>query len=556
MAGHEYDFVIIGSGAGSVCAALYMQKAGRSALIIEKETYFGGSTALSGGVIWVPNNPVQKEAGVADSREAARAYLDACAGPVSKGSSEARREAFLSDGPEAIAFLRDHGMKLVQAEGYSDYHETEYHGGCARGRAMVPAIFNLNELGEKASLIDTRDVVPPVMTHEVGHVTLYGRTWKSRLVLARLATRLARNWLGQKLVGTGRSLQGRLLQIATRHGLEIWMNSPATGLLTENGAVTGVKVRRDGEEVEVRARLGVLINAGGFSHSQEMRDAYMQQPSQAEWTISNDGDTGEVLKMAMELGADVENLDLCWWVPGPMDPDVRRSVFVFEFARPHAILVDQRGERFTNEATSYVQIGLNIREHNRHAPTVPCWMVFDRRHRERYVLGQAMPGKTPKHWLDSGYLKKADTIEELAALCDLPADRLKATVERFNGFAREGVDHDFRRGVGAYPRYLGDPTSKPNPSLGTIEKAPFYGLQIWPRDVGTCGGLVTDERARVLDTQGRPIPGLYATGNSTSSVHGPSYPGAGASIGASLTFGYAAARHAARSNAETGRDRG
>jgi 3-oxosteroid 1-dehydrogenase len=173
---------------------------------------------------------------------------------------------------------------------------------------------------------------------------------------------------------------------------------------------------------------------------------------------------------------------------------------------------------------------------------------MESRHRDRYSFGQAFPKKTPQNWLDSGFMKKAGSIAELAAMCGLPADELAATIDRFNGFARDGVDHDFHRGVGAYARYLGDPTCKPNASLGTIEQPPFYAVELYPRDVGTCGGLVTDEFARVLDTGGKPIPGLYACGNSTSSVCGPSYPGAGASIGASLTFGYIAAKHAARSN--------
>jgi 3-oxosteroid 1-dehydrogenase len=254
------------------------------------------------------------------------------------------------------------------------------------------------------------------------------------------------------------------------------------------------------------------------------------------------------MRMAMELGADVEGMDLCWWVPGVMDPEGGTSVFVFEHARPHAIIVDQHAQRFTNEATSYVQIGLNIYRHNAMAPAIPSWIIMDSRHRKRYSFGQALPGRTPKNWLDSGFLKMAHTIEDLAAVCQLPADQLAMTIERFNRFAREGVDHDFNRGVGAYARYLGDPTCKPNASLGTLEEPPFYAVKLYPRDVGTCGGLVTDEFARVLDVEGKAIPGLYATGNSTSSVHGPSYPGAGASIGASLAFGFIAAKQAARSN--------
>jgi 3-oxosteroid 1-dehydrogenase len=545
-----FDFVIIGSGAASVCAALVMKDAGKSALIIEKEHLFGGSTALSGGVIWIPNNPVQQAAGVKDSVEDARAYLDACAGPESKGSSRARRDAYLAKGPAAIAFLQDHGLKLLHAHNYACYHEGDYPGGCAGGRAIVPEIFDLNALGEHAGEIDYSPEFPPMTMGETSWLTLFGRGWKSKRIALQVGLRMMQNKLiGRKLVGLGRSLQGRLLQIALRNKIAYWLGTPVVDLVTQDGAVTGVIARRGGRDLTVKARLGVLINSGGFSHDKAMREAFTRQPAELEWSVSNPGDTGEVLKIAMALGADTENMDLLWWVPGTLPPEGGTNVHVFEHARPHAIVVDQSGQRFTNEATSYVQIGLNFYERNKTVPCIPSWIIIDSRHRERYLFISAAPRKTPQSWIDSGFMKKADTIEDLARQCDLPPEQLSATIERFNGFAREGADHDFHRGRSAYARFLGDPTHKPNASLGTIEKPPFYAVQLWPRDVGTCGGLVTDEHARVLAVGGKVIPGLYATGNATSSVCGPSYPGAGASIGASLTFGFIAANHAARSNA-------
>jgi 3-oxosteroid 1-dehydrogenase len=549
MTTEEYDFVIAGSGAASVCAALVMKGAGKSALIIEKQKTFGGSTALSGGVIWIPNNPVQQSTGVKDTPEDARAYLDACAGQESKGSSRARREAFLRAGPEAIAFLQENDLALLHAKNYSCYHETDYPGGCAGGRAIVPQIFDLNELGAHAGEIDYSPEFPPMTMGETSWVTLYGSNWKSKRIVARVGLRMMQNRLfGTRLVGLGRALQGRLLEIALRNGIAYWLNSPVIDLVKEGRAVAGVKARHDGHEVTVKARAGVLINSGGFSRNREMREAYTRKPGQVEWSVSNAGDTGEMLNVAMALGADVENMDLLWWVPGTMPLEGGTNVHVFEHARPHAILVDQSGRRFTNEATSYVQIGLNYYERNKTVPCIPSWIIIDSRHRERYCFASALPKRTPQHWLDSGFMKKSDTIEDLAHQCELPTDQLKATIARFNGFAREGVDYDFNRGRSAYARFLGDPMHKPNPSLGTIEKPPFYAVQLWPRDVGTCGGLVTDEFARVLDKNGNVIPGLYATGNATSSVFGASYPGAGASIGASLTFGFIAANDAAQSN--------
>lgn len=545
----DYDFIIIGSGAGSVVASLVIKDAGKTALIVEKEATFGGSTALSGGVMWVPGNSPGREAGVRDRRELASDYLDACAGPLTKGSSRARRDAFLDQAPEAIDYLRARGMKLVHAEGYADYHEGEYPGGLPRGRAIVPAIFDVNALGDAASMLGWSPAAMPVMTHEAGKLTLFGRTLASKKTVATVGLRMMRNrLLGKRLVGIGLSLQGRLLQIALQNDLPIWLDAPVTDLLVEDGGVTGVKVRRGGRETVVRARSGVLINAGGFARNADMRARYLRQPSDPQWTVSNAGDTGEMQQAAMALGADVENMDLCWWVPGTMPPDGGPNVSVFEHARPHAILVDRQGRRFTNEATSYVRQGLDFYARQQSAPAIPAWIILDARHRKRYMFGQAMPGQTPQRWFDSGYMKQAGTIGELAEQCRIPADSLRTEVERFNGFAHAGRDEDFRRGEGAYARYLGDPTHKPNPSLGTIEQAPFYAVAYYPCDVGTCGGLVTDEHARVLRQDGTPIPGLYACGNSTASVCGPSYPGAGASIGASLTFGFIAARHAARPN--------
>jgi 3-oxosteroid 1-dehydrogenase len=545
----SYDFIIIGSGAASVCAALKMKQAGRSALIIEKGPHFGGSTSLSGGQIWIPGNSVMREAGEPDSREQARSYLDACAGPLSKGSSDARREQFLTSGPEAVDFLREQGMKFAYVDGYSDYHETEYPGGLARGRAIVAKIFDVRDLGMKQGMVDYKEEFLPMMMMECAELTLFGRTLKSWSMMLKIGSRVARNKLfGRRLVGVGHALQGRLLQIAIRNDLPIWLNAQVTGFTTENGAVTGVEVQRDGKTISVKSRLGVLINSGGFARNQSMRNEYLPQPSKTEWSVSNPGDTGEVQKAAMSLGADVEGMDLCWWIPGTLPPEGGANVFVFEHARPHSIIVDQGGSRFVNEGTSYVKIGLTTYERNKVVSTVPSWIIFDSRHRKKYTFGQALPGRTPKHWLTSGFMKKADTVAKLASLCNLPADALQATIDRFNGFARRGVDEDFHRGDSAYARYLGDPTNKPNPCLGTIEKGPFYAVQYFPRDVGTCGGLVTDEFARVLRSDGTVISGLYACGNSTSSVHGPSYPGPGASIGASLTFGYVAAKHASRGN--------
>lgn len=548
QAEQEFDFIIIGSGAASICAALVAQKAGKRPLILEKTDQVGGSTAMSGGVIWIPNNPLELAARVPDTPDLARTYLDACAGNVGPASSPQRRTAFLKEGPRAISFLQRLGMEFVHAEGYADYHEGEKPGGMARSRSLVGQIYDARRLGAWQSKLRRTPGTPPMLMHEGGPLGHNGRTWKSRLTFAKVAARMARNKLGADLVGTGAAIQGRLLEIALREGVPILLNMGVTGLISEDGRVTGVKVDVDGDPLIIRAREGVLINAGGFSHNLEMRRTYQQSPTGTDWTNANPGDTGEVQQAAMALGADVALMEQSWWVSVSIGPDGSKMIHPFDMAKPHALLVDSGGDRYVNESTSYMEVGIRMYERDKIVPAVPSWLITESRHRNRYRWAGRPTGEPPKEWIDSGYMIRADTIGELATKCNIPADTLRATIDRFNGFAHAGVDRDFHRGESAYDRFLGDPTVKPNSSLGPIEQPPFYAVRLYPGDVGTCGGLLTDEYARVLRKDGSVIEGLYATGNSTASVVGRSYPGAGASIGASLTFGFIAARHATGAN--------
>ncbi len=543
---HEVDLVIIGSGAGAVTAALRARRLGKSALIVEKAPVFGGSTALSGGVVWIPNSPPVLRAGVDDSLEKGRAYLDACAGAYAPGSTRERRDAYLEKGPEMIAFLEMEGMEFAYLDGFSDYHEGEYPGGLARGRSLGGKIFALNRLGDwlpklrrAAGLQEIPATVP-----EVGQIVLSGRTWESRLTFLKVGWRMILRKLGWLVVASGASLQGRLLLLAKQAGLDIWLGAPLTDFVREDGSVTGVVVRQNGREIRVRARGGVLLDAGGFARNPDMR-ANMSRVPHSKWTVANEGDTGEVLQMATDLGADTAMTQEAWWIPASFLPDGSISWHnPIDMGKPHVIVVDQGGSRYVNEATSYVTVGLAMFERDKTVPAVPSWFIVESRHRDRYRMGIAPAGKTPEDWISSGYMKRADTIEDLARQCDIPPEKLRATVDRFNGFAEAGHDADFGKGASAYNRVWGDPRNKPNPSLGKIEKGPFYAVQVFPADVGTCGGLVADEYARVLDPSGKPIEGLYAAGNITASVMGPSYPGAGASIGASMVFSYIAANHA------------
>lgn len=549
MAGDEdFDFIIIGSGAASITAALVAKEAGARPLILEKTDKVGGSTAMSGGVAWMPANPLQQAAGIADSYEKARAYLDACAGDVGPASSPERRHAFLVEAPRVVQFLQDRGMQFVHAEGYSDYHEGQKPGGVARSRSLVGQIYDARRLGAWRDRLRRNAGTPPILMHEAGALGHNGRTWKSRRTFVKVGLRLLRNKLGADLVGNGMAIQGRLLEIALNAGIPIWLNAAVRGFLIEDRRVAGVEALVDGAPRRLRAEKGVLINAGGFSHNLEMRNAYQQHPIGTDWTNANPGDTGEVQQAAIDLGADVALMEQSWWVSVSIAPDGSKLIHPFDMSKPYSMLVDTGGERYVNESTSYMEVGIQMYARDKVVPAVPSWLISDSRHRNRYMWAGRPAGEPPREWIDSGYMVRADTIEELASKCGIPADRLRQTVDRFNGFAASGVDEDFHRGESAYDRFAGDPTVKPNPNLGPIEKPPFYAVRLYPGDVGTCGGLMTDEFARVLRPDGSVIEGLYATGNSTASVMGRSYPGAGASIGASMTFGFIAARHATGAN--------
>jgi 3-oxosteroid 1-dehydrogenase len=559
----RFDFVVIGSGGGSITAALLAKEAGLRPLIIEKQAKVGGSTGYSGGVLWTPNNPLMAREGVPDSYERARTHFDAVVTYEGPGTTPARREAFLERGPDMIAYLESKGMVWQRPEGYADYYD-DLPGGEPRSRMVEPELFDLNELGPWKERLAVYPGFPfRLYPHELSDVLCAKRTWAGRRTVLRVLRRVALMKLrGQDTWGAGAALQGRLLQIALREGIEIWPSTPFVDYTLDDGRVTGIIVERDRRRVEIAAPAGVLINAGGFARNERMRSAYGRKPASTRWTSANPGDTGEVIEATMSIGAAVDCMDEAWWIPTSLDPNgnhpkgawtrdkSRPQPFMhhFDISLPHAILVDQSGRRVINESNSYMEVCLRLYERNgSQDPATPFgWAILESRHRRNYPWGTAPPGITPRSWLRSGYMKKAHTIEELARQCSLDAQALKETVARFNGFARRGVDEDFGRGNRAFDRYHGDPTVKPNPALGEITEAPFYAVAIYPGDVGTAGGIVTDEHARVLREDGAPIPGLYATGNSTASVMGRSYIGAGASIGPSFVFGYIAGQHVAQ----------
>jgi 3-oxosteroid 1-dehydrogenase len=387
-----------------------------------------------------------------------------------------------------------------------------------------------------------------VMTNEARSLSNYNRSLHSFGVSARVAIRtVLGKATGRAVLTNGASLIGQMLKLALDRGIPVWTEAPLQDLVVEDGRVVGVRTLRGGEPVAVRARKGVLISAGGFAHNREMRQRYGgDQPNEGKWSMSNPGDTGEAIATAMSLGAQTALMDEAWWLPSPRTGRFGQSTLDQARQRPRTIYVDSDGRRFCNESNSYMEVGKAMYERNKTSRAVPCWLIFDDRYRKRYAHVRSHPGYFPKEMLESGKLKRAATLPELAAMCGIDPDGLVETVEHFNEHARHGRDPEFGRGESAYNRSLGDPNRRiPNPCVGPIDEAPYYACEVLPGDIGTCGGLVTDEHARVLDQDGEPIAGLYATGNSTATVMGRHYLGPGASIANTMVFGYIAARHAA-----------
>lgn len=542
-----FDFIVIGSGGGSMSAALLLRAAGKSVAILEKADLVGGTTATSGGVMWIPNNRFMKSEGIHDSVEDALKYLDAVVGDSADmpGASRARRLTYVEEAPKMIDFLVSQGIRLRRIPSWPDYYKAP--GESVSGRTVVSELFDLNQLGEWKAKLRPGFLPLPANLDEAMQLPLFKRTWAAKKVLLRVIGRaIGDKFTGRQRATAGHALQAQMLHAALKAGAQIRLNSGVRQLIVEGGRVTGVVTQKDSVEWRIGARLGVLINAGGFARNQRMLDRYIPGTS-AEWSNVIAEDTGDMIEEGVRIGAAIaqmgERIGTQIVLP-PGNPRIKPTM-TNDVSKPHCITVDQTGMRYMNEAGSSVEFCRKMLERNAQVPAIPSWMVFDSQYVGTYMLAGTMPGpRKPQSWLDEKFLRKGDTLEELAMACGMDASTLCASVERFNGFARVGRDEDFHRGEHVYEQWLGDPLRESSKSLGPIEQGPFYALQLFPGDVSTFGGLVTDEHARVLRSDGSAIEGLYATGTSTASVMGRVEPGAGGSVGPSFTWGYVAAKHA------------
>ncbi|WP_029391791.1 FAD-binding protein [Streptomyces xiaopingdaonensis] len=536
------DFLVVGSGAGGMAAALSAARAGLKVLVVEKAATFGGSTALSGGGIWIPNNPTLRRRRASDDPDSVVRYLRAItAGDV----PDARLTAYVEHGPAIMELLESSSrhLRFFWVKGYADYHPEE-EGGRALGRTVEPLPFDTRKLGAAEGAQKPNGMKGPlglwVTSKDYHDLAMVKRTWRGRRASLTAAWRVSSNVVRRRHMATGgRALAARLRMALGEAGIPLRLESPLRGLVRdEGGAVRGAVV---GAGLRVRARRGVLLATGGFDHNRELREKYLPDGGRDDVSAGAAENTGDGILAGQEAGAALEFMDDAWWMPSVRHPSGAIVPLVSERCIPPSVIVSAEGRRFTNESAPYV----NFVHDQLDGGHVPAWFVMDAKARARYPFAQVLPGAPfPKAYYEAGTVHRAETLTALAESIGVPGAALAETVRRFNGFARTGRDEDFGRGDSAYDRYYGDPTL-PNPNLDELTKPPYYAIRIEAGDLGTKGGLVCDEHSRVLRPDGTHVPGLYATGNTSASVMGHEYAGAGATIGPAMVFGHLAARHAA-----------
>ena len=534
------DVIVLGCGPAGMTAALAAHDAGAKVTILERSDRIGGTGAVSGGVIWVADNPRQRAAGMSDSREEALSYFRA----LDHGDLvDDTLEAFVDTGPEALAFLEGAGaLKVALLEGYPDYYLDRPGAKPEGGRALDHDLFALGELGDWAERITAIEEMKPMMLRET---PLGGGS--GVVPPEELQRRIAN---GER--GFGQAMVGRLLKACLDRGIEPQLGVEVTRLVKERGRVIGVAGVRGDESFALSAHAGVIIATGGFEWDEEMRQAFLRGPMDA--PASPPTAHGGGLKLAMSTGAKLGNMTQGWWAPTLVIPDnpwpdgeQRAAPVLIERTVPHSLMVNREGKRFCNEAANYSALAGAFHQFDPQSydyPNLPAWLIFDENYVERYPIGPRLPGQPVPDWV-----MRAESLEELAEQLGLPAEALGETVERFNAHAEAGHDPDFERGTSAYDHFYGDRSREGTAvTLGTVERAPFYAVEIRMGLLGTNGGPRTDGSARILGHDGEAIPGLFGAGNAIACPTGGIYAGAGGTLGPALTFGYIAGRTAARAS--------
>jgi succinate dehydrogenase/fumarate reductase flavoprotein subunit len=557
---HCCDVLVVGSGAGGMAAAITARRHGLETLVVEKAALAGGTTARSGGWLWIPCNPHARRAGIADSRDAARTYLRH---EAANHFDAARVDAFLTHGPRMVEFFeRESSLRFELGPSFADYHP-DAPGGVAGGRSIVAAPIDGREIG--AALATLRPPLAEITLaglmigsgKELTHFFNVTRSLRSALYVAARLTAHGRDLLlrgrGMRLTN-GNALAGRLLKSAADLGIPLWMSAPARALEREGGAVRGALVETMGGTVRIAARRAVVLACGGFPHDLERRQALFPHAADGtgHWSPAPEGNTGDGIRLGESVGARVDTSlpNAAAWVPVSRVPRPDGSHGVFphfvDRAKPGVIAVTQAGRRFVNEANSYHDFIQALLAAVPPGAAIKAFLLADHRTIRKYGLGFVKPFPLPlRPHLRSGYLVRGRTLSELAEKAGIDAGALAGTVEAYNRDAWEGRDTAFAKGSTAYNRSLGDPDHRPHPCIAPLEQPPFYAVEVVVGDLGTFAGLETDRFARVLDQAGTPIAGLYAVGNDMASIMGGNYPGGGITLGPAMTFGWIAARHIA-----------
>ena len=555
----EVDVLVVGTGNGGLTSAICNYEMGsKDVLIIEKSNKVGGTSATSGGGIWIPNNHYAKACGAEDSYEDAREYLrQTLAG---EDVPEELVDAYLVNGPKMLQFLHDRTrVRYESLEHYPDYY-TNLPGARAGHRSLEPAPFMASDLGPNYKNLTYTHFMMRMFgvihfTQVEAHVLMVQLPgWKKLLgkmiweyisdIPWRLRTKISRR------LCCGSAGVGRLYASVLDRNIPIQFNTAMTQLIVEDGRVVGAEVKHNGATQRIHARKAVVLAAGGFEKNQQLREKYLPQPTNTEWSAGCVHNTGDPLLAGQALGAKTRLMENAWWTTTLCVPDEEAPrLSIMEKSFPGSCVVNKKGERFANESQNYMAFQKELfKAHSDDNPCAPAYHVFDAQFRRNYITGPLMtesmkPDWTiPKKWFEEGFVAKANTIRELAEQLGIDADGLENTIEKMNTYAKTGVDEDFHRGESEYDRYYADPSIKPNPCLAPIVEAPFYAMRIEAGDFGTLGGLDTDTNANVLREEGGKIEGLYAVGNCSAAIL-PTYPGPGATLGPAMTMAYQAAKH-------------
>tara|TARA_B110000305_G_scaffold120876_1_gene135599 strand:- start:3367 stop:5076 length:1710 start_codon:yes stop_codon:yes gene_type:complete len=564
---YKFDVVVVGSGNGALTAALCSHDGGAKTLVIEKSDQFGGTSATSGGGVWIPNNRYAKAENVDDSAEDARNYINSVS-PDGMIKDELI-ETYISEGPRMVDYLHENSqVKYRNLPHYPDYFP-DNPGGKPGNRSMEPEPIFGTELGDDLAKLreqhpQTAFTMGPINMNftQVEGQLLLGALPGWKMQFAKLFTkyildipmRMKWGWKDRRLT-MGNAGVARLLISLKERQVDMWTETAMTDLIDDNGDVIGIKATMDGKEVLIKANKAVILAAGGFERDQDLRDKYLPKPSNADWSAANTHNTGDALKAALKLGADTHQMDTGWWSTTMKVPGQEKGwLSMVDKSMPGNYTVNKNGERFSNESQNYVSFVNDMFEKfDEGNPCAPCYMIFDSTFRKNRPCGPLLQGSmqpdsaVPKDWWTPSFLSKGETLEELAEIAGIDITGLLATQQKVNEYSVTGKDLDLQRGDSVYDRYYGDPSVEPNPCLAPLEKGPYYCMVLYPGEMGTAGGLVIDTKARVLRPDGNPISGLYACGN-TSTALLPTYPGPGSTLGPAMTFGYLAAKDITGSN--------